>query len=63
MYENGKRRHIETVPRMEGGGIKENDGGSEFNYAKVRTFVNVTMYPQFNNNIIKNPSAPQIRLA
>jgi hypothetical protein len=25
-------RHIETIPRMEGGEIKKNDGGSEFNY-------------------------------
>jgi hypothetical protein len=32
--------------------IKENDGGSEFNCI-VRTFVNVTMYPQYNNNAIK----------
>jgi hypothetical protein len=30
-----------------GGGIKENDRGGEFNY--VRTFVDVTMYPKYNN--------------
>jgi hypothetical protein len=34
--------------------MKENDGGGEFNYDILRTFVNVTMYPQYNNNIIKN---------
>jgi hypothetical protein len=28
MYENGKMRHVE----MEGGDIKENDGGCELNY-------------------------------
>jgi hypothetical protein len=37
-------RHIETIPRMGGGGMKENDGGGEFNYTIVRTFANVTMY-------------------
>jgi hypothetical protein len=35
--------------RNGGRGTKENDGGSEFNY-DIRTFVNVTMYPQYNNN-------------
>jgi hypothetical protein len=29
MYENGKMRPVETILRMEGGGIKENDGGDE----------------------------------
>jgi hypothetical protein len=32
MYVNVKMRPVETVPGMEGGGIKENDGGGEFNY-------------------------------
>jgi hypothetical protein len=32
MYKNRKMRHFETVPGMRGGRIKENDGGSEFNY-------------------------------
>jgi hypothetical protein len=41
MYENGKMRPTETISGIEGGGIKENDGG-EFNYV-VRTLVNVTM--------------------
>jgi hypothetical protein len=31
MYENGKMRPVETIPGM-GEGIKENDGGGEFNY-------------------------------
>jgi hypothetical protein len=31
-----------------------NDGGGEFIYdTLVGTFANVTMYPQYNNNIIK----------
>jgi hypothetical protein len=30
MYENGKMRPDETIPGM-GEGIKENDGGGEFN--------------------------------
>jgi hypothetical protein len=32
MYVNGTMRPFETIPRMGGDGIKENDGGSEFNY-------------------------------
>jgi hypothetical protein len=32
MYVNGKIRHVKTIPGMRGWGIKENDGGSEFNY-------------------------------
>jgi hypothetical protein len=31
MYRNGKMRHVETLPGMGGGGIKENEGGGEFN--------------------------------
>jgi hypothetical protein len=30
MYENGKMRYVETILRMEGEGIEENDGGSKF---------------------------------
>jgi hypothetical protein len=30
MCESGKMRHVETISGM--GGIKENDGGGEFNY-------------------------------
>jgi hypothetical protein len=28
--ENGKMRPVETIPGMEGGEIKENDGGDKF---------------------------------
>jgi hypothetical protein len=28
MYVKGKPRPVETIPRMGGGGIKENDGGA-----------------------------------
>jgi hypothetical protein len=31
MYENRKMRSVETITRMVGGVIKENDGGAEFN--------------------------------
>jgi hypothetical protein len=31
MYENGKMRPAETILRIRGVEIKENDGGSEFN--------------------------------
>jgi hypothetical protein len=32
MYINGEKRHVETIPGMGGGEIKENDGAGEFNY-------------------------------
>jgi hypothetical protein len=33
--------------------IKESDGMSEFNYEiLLRPFVNVTLYPQYNNNMV-----------
>jgi hypothetical protein len=32
LYINGKRKPVETFPGLGGEGIKENDGGSEFNY-------------------------------
>jgi hypothetical protein len=32
MNENGKMRPAETVPGIRGRRIKENDGGSKFNY-------------------------------
>jgi hypothetical protein len=32
VYEDGKMRTVETILVMQGGEIKENDGGGEFNY-------------------------------
>jgi hypothetical protein len=32
MYINEKLRPVETIPGMEGGRIKENDGRGEFSY-------------------------------
>jgi hypothetical protein len=32
MYEIGKIRPIDTILRIKGGEIKENNGGDEFNY-------------------------------
>jgi hypothetical protein len=32
MYGNGKMRPVEIAPGKEGGRIKKNDGGCEFNY-------------------------------
>jgi hypothetical protein len=32
MYENVKMRPVETTLRMEGGGLKENNGRGEFSY-------------------------------
>jgi hypothetical protein len=49
MYVNGKLRPVETIPGMWEGETKDNDGGGELSY-DIRTFINVTMYPQYNNN-------------
>jgi hypothetical protein len=35
-YENEKMRPGETIPGMEGGRIKESDGGGEFSYDILR---------------------------
>jgi hypothetical protein len=32
MYVAGEMRPVESIPGMGGGGVKENDGGVEFNY-------------------------------
>jgi hypothetical protein len=32
VYEKGKMKPAETIPRIGGGRIKENDGGDEFKY-------------------------------
>jgi hypothetical protein len=45
MRENGKMRPVETIPEMGEGKIQKNGGGCKSNY-DVRTFANVTMYPQ-----------------
>jgi hypothetical protein len=50
MYENGKLRHVEIIQRMGGRRIKKNDGVN-LKYI-VSNFANVTMYPQYTNNII-----------
>jgi hypothetical protein len=52
-YENGKSRPDEIIPGMGREGIKENDGGmnSTMIYC-VRSSVNVTMFPQYKNNIM-----------
>jgi hypothetical protein len=55
MYENGKMRPAEIIPGIgEVGigevGIKENDGGLNSTKIFCKNFVNVTMYPQYNNN-------------
>jgi hypothetical protein len=42
---------VETILTIGGERIKENDGGVNLTKVHVSTFVNVTMYPQYNNNI------------
>jgi hypothetical protein len=51
MYENGKMRPVETMPGVGGAeGVKENDGGVNSTMICCKNSVNVTMYPQYNNN-------------
>jgi hypothetical protein len=38
MYENGKIRHVGTIPGVGGRELKENGGGSEFNYHILKNF-------------------------
>jgi hypothetical protein len=45
MYENGKIRPVETIPGMGGEWWK----GSIQQWSIVRTFVNITVYPQYNS--------------
>jgi hypothetical protein len=52
VYENGKMRPVETFLRRRRKGIKENDGRGESHYV-ISTFVNVKMYLQYNNMLIK----------
>jgi hypothetical protein len=45
IYGNRKMRPVETIPGIGEKGIKEYDGGSEFNY-DIRILINDIMYPQ-----------------
>jgi hypothetical protein len=57
MYENGKMRPVETIPGMEEGWIKEDDGGGEFNmiyYKNFGKYHNITLKRIFKNS----PSCP-----
>jgi hypothetical protein len=58
MCENSKMRPGESIPRVGGGKIKENRGGGD-----TRNFENVTVYSQYNSNMItkienKNKNMP-----
>jgi hypothetical protein len=54
MYVNEKTRPVETILRLRGGEIKENGGGVNFYkiHYIVRMLVKITIYPQYNNNMI-----------
>jgi hypothetical protein len=43
-------RSVDRIPGMGGREIKENDEGGKVNDDILRPFVNVTVYPQYNNN-------------
>jgi hypothetical protein len=63
MGENRKMSPVETILRMGGERIKENDGGDEFNCYILRKFVYVTMYTQHNNNMIIRKGKPVYRFS
>jgi hypothetical protein len=42
MYENETMRPVETLPGMGGEGIKQNDGGKEFNYDILSELCNLS---------------------
>jgi hypothetical protein len=44
LHENGRIKHVDTIPGMGIGEIKENEGGGEFKY-DIRTFLNVSVSP------------------
>jgi hypothetical protein len=51
MYVNRKMRPVETIPGMGGGGSKGECWKEWVQlWYTVRTFINVTMYLQYNNN-------------
>jgi hypothetical protein len=52
MYKNGKMRTAETILRMGKAGQKTMMQGVNLKYI-VSTFINVTMYTQYNNIIFK----------
>jgi hypothetical protein len=51
MYKNGKMKPAETIPGME---WEEDKGGWWRGWINddIGTSINVTIYPQYNNNII-----------
>jgi hypothetical protein len=51
MYKNGKMRPVETIPRTGGEGKGEWLKGWIQLWYIVRTFVKITIYPQYNNNL------------
>jgi hypothetical protein len=52
MHEKGKMRRVETILGMGEMGQRRMVEGVNSTMIIVRTFVNVTMYPQYNNNTI-----------
>jgi hypothetical protein len=52
MYENGKMRPVETILRIGGGGIKENDRGVNSTMTYCKNFGKCHNGPQYNYNVI-----------
>jgi hypothetical protein len=52
MYENGKMRPVETILRMRGRGIKENEGGMNLAKIDFKNFCKCHSILQYNNMII-----------
>jgi hypothetical protein len=62
VHENGKMRPIETILTMGGKRIIEKHGEGELTKIYVNTFLNVTMHPRNNNNIITKQEACYLSL-
>jgi hypothetical protein len=54
MYVNGKMRPVETVSGMGGQGVKESDGGCEFNYDILDIWVRAFVKQCIPSTTIKN---------
>jgi hypothetical protein len=52
IFENRRIKPIQIVLRRGEGGKRENDGGGKSNIYIVSTYVNITVYPLYNNYML-----------
>jgi hypothetical protein len=61
MYEHGKMRPVKIIPETKGGRTKRMIEGVNSTMIYFKTFVNVTMYLQYNKNMIINNNGLIVR--